>query len=140
MLLSLAALPPRGPWEEAQAPLLGITPIIASIKTHYGVSYAPNTRETIRDEAVKFFVESGLLLRNPDQPDRPTNSGKTVYQLEPRTLALLRTYGTEMWSAHLAAYLKARAAIQAELRRQRIASRVPVALPDGRRLTLSAGV
>lgn len=139
VLLSLAGLPPRRPWAEASAPLLGITPIIESIATHYGTRYAPNTRETIRDEAVKFFAEAGLLLRNPDRPDRPTNSGKTVYQLEPRALALLQSHDTPAWPKHLAAYLAARSSIQAELGRLRTLSRVPVTLPDGRQLTLSAG-
>jgi hypothetical protein len=37
----------------------------------------PNTRETIRDEAVKYFADAGMLIRNPDNPARPTNSGKT---------------------------------------------------------------
>jgi hypothetical protein len=139
VLLALAALPPRRPWAEATAPLLGITPIIESIATHYGVRYAPNTRETIRDEAVKFFAEAGLLLRNPDQPSRPTNSGNTAYQLEPHALALLKMYGRPEWSDYLANYLKARTSIQAELQRTRTAARVPVTLPDGRKLTLSAG-
>ena len=139
VFLSLAALPPRKPWAEAEAPLLGITPIIESSGRHYGVLFKPNTRETIRDEAVKFFAEAGLLLRNPDKPDRPTNSANTVYQLEPHALALLRTHGTPAWPAKLDAYLKARASIQAELQRQRTSARVPVTLPDGRQLTLSAG-
>jgi len=139
VLLALAGLPPRRPWAEASAPLLGVTPIIESIATHYGVRYAPNTRETIRDEAVKFFAEAGLLLRNPDHPTRPTNSGNTVYQLESHALALLQTYSRPEWSGHLATYLKARAAIQDELQRKRTAARVPVNLPDGRQLTLSAG-
>ena len=56
--------------------------------------YAPNTRETIRDEAVKYFVESGLLLRNPDDQARPTNSGKTVYQVEAHALEMIRTFDT----------------------------------------------
>src|SRR2546430_4999381 len=81
-LLDLAA---NVPWSAASNPLRGITPIIEFIAKTYGVRYAPNTRETIRDEAVKYFVETGLLLRNPDNPSRPTNSGKTVYQVEPRS-------------------------------------------------------
>ena len=82
-LLALLDLQPDASWAEAQAPLRGITPVIDFIADAYGVRYAPNTRETIRDDAVKFFVEEGLLLRNPDDPKRPTNSGKTVYQIEP---------------------------------------------------------
>ena len=70
-LLALLDLQPDTAWTEAQAPLCGITPIIDFIAAAYGVRYAPNTRETIRDDAVKFFVEEGLLLRNPDQPRNP---------------------------------------------------------------------
>jgi len=67
-LLALLDLQPDAPWADAQAPLCGITPIIDFIADAYGNRYAPNTRETIRDDAVKFFVEEGLLLRNPDDP------------------------------------------------------------------------
>ncbi len=139
VLLALADLKPRQLWSEASAPLRGITPIIAFISRHYGINYAPNTRETIRDEAVKFFAESGLLLRNPDQPDRATNSGKTVYQIEPTALALFQNLGSDLWPKQLAAYLKQGASIRAEIQSARSLSRVPVTLPDGRTLTLSAG-
>jgi hypothetical protein len=139
VLLALVDLKPKQPWLEAAAPLRGITPVIAFIAQHYGVRYAPNTRETIRDEAVKFFAESGLLLRNPDQPDRPTNSGKTVYQIEPAALALLRSHGSDSWPLLLAAYLNESESIRAEIQRGRNLHRVPVMLPDGKTLTLSAG-
>jgi len=89
VLLALLDLKPGQAWADAAPPLRGITPIIGFISECYGINYAPNTRETIRDEAVKFFAEAGVLLRNPDDPARPTNSGKTVYQIEPTALALL---------------------------------------------------
>src|SRR5580693_3345939 len=97
-LLAILDLRPDVPWAEAQAPLRGITPVIDFVAKVFGVRYAPNTRETIRDDAVKFFVEAGLLLRNPDDPNRPTNSMKTVYQIEPSALALLRKVGTKGWN------------------------------------------
>jgi hypothetical protein len=99
--LALIDLAANAPWSAASNPLRGITPVIESIAKAYGVRYAPNTRETIRDEAVKYFVEAGLLLRNPDNPNRPTNSGQTVYQVEPIALALVRTFGTKPWPAQL---------------------------------------
>ena len=138
-LLALLDLQPDAPWAEAQAPLRGITPIIDFIASAYSVRYAPNTRETIRDDAVKFFVEEGLLLRNPDDPDRPTNSGKTVYQIEPTALALLRTFGTLEWTAGLRDYLTSREAIKNEIARKRNLNRVPVTLPDGSQVALSPG-
>ena len=139
VLLALLDLKPGQLWSESEAPLRGITPIIGFISDHYGINYAPNTRETIRDEAVKFFAEAGLLLRNPDDASRPTNSGKTVYQVEPAALTLFQTHGSENWPAALAAYLKKSAAIRAEIQRQRTLTRVPVTLPNGQKVTLSAG-
>jgi hypothetical protein len=138
-LLALLDLRPDVPWAEAQAPLRGITPVIEFIAEAYGVRYAPNTRETIRDDAVKFFVEAGLLLRNPDEPNRPTNSGNTVYQIEPSSLALLRTVGTPQWAPALHQYLASLESIKHEIARKRDLARVPVTLPDGSKVALSPG-
>jgi hypothetical protein len=138
-LLALLDLRPDVPWEDAQAPLRGVTPAIQFIAEAYRVRYAPNTRETIRDDAVKFFVEAGLLLRNPDDPNRPTNSGKTVYQIEPSALALIRTFETKKWARALEKYLARRETLKAELARKRNLARVPVTLPDGSKVALSPG-
>lgn len=137
--LACLDLSPAKSWRGASNPLVGITPMIEFIGRHYGQRYAPNTRETIRDEAVKHFVEAGLLLRNPDDPKRPTNSGKTVYQVEPTALELARCYGTLEWPRRLAAYLKSRQRIIEELRRKRELSRIPVRLPSGKTVSISPG-
>jgi len=138
-LLALLDLQPDAPWANAQAPLCGITPIIDFISEAYGVRYAPNTRETIRDDSVKFFVEEGLLLRNPDDLNRPTNSGKTVYQIEPTALALLRKFGSLEWTPTLQRYLISRVALKHEIARKRVLARVSVVLPDGSQVALSPG-
>jgi hypothetical protein len=135
-LLDLAA---NVPWSAASNPLRGITPIIGFIAKAYGVRYAPNTRETIRDEAVKYFVEAGLLLRNPDNPNRPTNSGRTVYQVEPTALALVRTFGTKTWATQLKEYLANRAKIRKTIERERNLARIPVKLSSGETVTISPG-
>lgn len=138
-LLALLDLRPDVPWAEAQMPLCGITPIIGFVEKAYGKRYAPNTRETIRDDAVKFFVEAGLLLLNPDDPNRPTNSMNTVYQIEPSALAMLRKVGTSRWASALKAYLASRESIKDEISRKRTLARVPVTLPDGSQVALSPG-
>ena len=117
--LALLDLASDAPWSAAFNPLRGITPIIEFIAKTYGVRYAPNTRETIRDEAVKYFVETGLLLRNPDNPSRPTNSGQTVYQVESTALSLLRTFGTKSWPTQLKEYLANRAKTRRAVERER---------------------
>jgi hypothetical protein len=138
-LLALLNLKPSQSWSEAAEPLRGITPIIDFVAREYGVRYAPNTRETIRDEAVKYFVEAGMLIRNPDNPNRPTNSGKTVYQIEPTALELFRSFGFLEWSGKLRSYLAARERIREELLRERKLSRIPVRLPSGETVTISPG-
>jgi hypothetical protein len=138
-LLAMTNLRPDVPWEDAEAPLLGITPIIDFIAAAYGIRYAPNTRETFRDEVVKYFVEAGLLLRNPDDPNRPTNSGKTVYQIEPSALTLIRKVGSLGWNPALRKYLHSREGLKHEISRKRNLARVPVTLPDGTKVALSPG-
>lgn len=138
-MLALLDLGPSQAWDNAQAPLRGITPIIDFVAGKYGVRYAPNTRETIRDEAVKYFVEEGLLVKNPDAPHLPTNSGKTVYQIEPTALNLCKTFRTTKWNPELQRYLVARDEIKRELQRARDIARIPVRLPSGNEITLSPG-
>lgn len=137
--LALLDLKPRQPWAEAAEPLRGITPIIDFVADAYGVRYAPNTRETIRDEAVKYFAEAGMLIRNPDDPNRPTNSGKTVYRIERTALELFRSFGSLEWGGKLEAYLSERGRIRKELLRERKLSRIPVRLPSGDTVTISPG-
>ena len=132
-------LRPAQPWSSAGDPCRGITPIIKFIAAEYGVRYAPNTRETIRDEAVKFFVEFGMLIRNPDDPGRAVNSGNTVYQVEPEALALFKTFGTPRWPTSLNKYLRGRDRILKTLGRDRKLKRVPVTLPSGKQVTISPG-
>jgi hypothetical protein len=139
VLLAMLDLGPYDPWGNADSPLRGITPIIDFVAEKYRTRYAPNTRETIRDEAVKYFVEEGLLAKNPDEPGRPTNSGKTVYQIEPTALRLCRAFKTNTWGVSLQRYLAAKEEIKRELQRARDIARIPVRLPTGKEITLSPG-
>ena len=96
-LLALLDLRPSRSWPNAAAPLAGITPIMNWISAHYGKTYAPNTRETVRRQTMHQFVQAGLALYNPDDPSRPVNSPRAVYQISPEALALIREYGTVAW-------------------------------------------
>lgn len=137
--LALLDLKPFQPWSEASAPLRGIAQIIEFIRIEYGLGYAPNTRESIRDDAVKYFVEYGIVVRNPDAPGRPTTSGKTVYQIEPHAMALFRGFGSSDWGANSVFYLSGVGKIRQELDRGRSYVRVPVKLPSGEIVELSPG-
>ncbi len=94
-LLALLDLKSDQQWSEAESPLRGITQMMNFFDQYYGKKYAPNSRETVRRQTVHQFLDAGLIVGNPDNPNRPINSGQTVYQIEPSVLELLRKYDTE---------------------------------------------
>lgn len=87
-LLALLNLTKKKSWNEAKKPLMGITPMMEFALKAYRRKYAPNTRETFRRQTMHQVVAAGIALYNPDDPGRPVNSPKAVYQIEPGTLGL----------------------------------------------------
>lgn len=138
-LLALLNLTPDKPWAKAVNPLVGITPIMDWAREHYGKEYAPNTRETFRRQTMHQFCDAGLALYNPDKPDRPVNSPKAVYQVEPAALTLLRSFGTPAWHDNLAAYLAVRQTLVAQYAKEREQNRIAVEIVPGKEITLSPG-
>jgi hypothetical protein len=138
-LLALLNLTPGKPWSQAENPLIGITPIMDWAREHYGKEYAPNTRETFRRQTMHQFCDAGVALYNPDKPDRPVNSPKAVYQVEPGALKVLRSFGTERWHDNLTAYLAERETLVAKYAKEREQNRIPVEIAPGKEITLSPG-
>ncbi|MBI3770559.1 MAG: Eco57I restriction-modification methylase domain-containing protein [Deltaproteobacteria bacterium] len=139
VLLALLGMTPRASWRRAADPLLGVTEIMERIRDQFGKTYAPNTRETVRRFTIHQFVQMGLVLANPDERERPINSPNNRYQVEPTTLKLLRSFEGPEWDVNLAAYRVTAAALTSLHQRERRMAVVPVKLPDGRRLKLTAG-
>ncbi len=138
-LLALLNLTPGKAWADAEASLIGITPIMAWVREHYDKDYAPNTRETVRRQTMHQFCAAGIVLYNPDQPDRPVNSPKAVYQIESGALSLARTFGTPLWHDALTAYLAQQETLVDRYAKEREQRRVPVEIAPGKRITLSPG-
>lgn len=138
-LLALLNLTPGKVWADAENPLMGITPIMDWVREHYSKEYAPNTRETFRRQTMHQFCDAGIALYNPDKPNRPVNSPKAVYQIEPAALALLRTFGTPAWHDSLTAYLAERETLVARYAKEREQNRIPVEIAPGKKITLSPG-
>ena len=138
-LLALVDLRPGRAWKSADAPLMGITPLMDWIRVHYARTYAPNTRETIRRQTMHQFVQANLALHNPDDPLRPVNSPRAVYQVSPDALALLRLHGTAAWDVALPRYLKQWKTLAGRYARERKMNRIPVVIAAGTSIHLSPG-
>lgn len=138
-LLGLLDLAPAAPWASACSPLRGVTELIAWMAANYGKKYAPNTRETIRRSTLHQFVEMGIVLLNPDDPARPTNSPKNVYQIESGALELIQCFGTDDWDSAIGMYLASSEGVNRLREKARAMEKVPVTLPDGETLELTPG-
>jgi BsuBI/PstI restriction endonuclease domain/BsuBI/PstI restriction endonuclease HTH domain len=138
-LLALLNLTKGKSWAKAENPLVGITPMMEFARNHYAKQYAPNTRETFRRQTMHQLVAAGIALYNPDNPTRPVNSPKAVYQIEADTLTLLRSFGTSAWNKNLETYLKTRQTLTARYAKEREMQKLPVKLATGERIRLSPG-
>lgn len=139
-LLAICDLEPKDKWADANAPLIGITPIIEFAAKHYmDEPYAPNTRETIRRQSMHQFCDAGIALYNPDDPRRPVNSPKAVYQLSPEALSLMRAFGSDKWREALALFKTQRRSLVERYARARDMAHIPLKLTNGRTVKLSPG-
>jgi adenine-specific DNA-methyltransferase len=138
-LLSLLNIKPDTLWKDASPNLIGITEMMTFFKDYYGINYAPNTRETVRRQTVHQFIQIGLVIPNPDMPLRPINSPNTRYQIEPGAIKLIQSYGSVDWDGNYRQYMKTSTEIARLQLRERAMTLIPVTMPDGVELTLTAG-
>ena len=138
-LLALAGIRPNASWRKVSRPLMRVWDIMGFMRDHYGKDYAANSRETIRRQTIHQFEQARIVNRNPDDPTRPTNSGKTVYQLTHEVVPLLRAYKTPAFDGLLRSFVARFSSLQESYRRSREGLRVPLTLPDGSVVYLSPG-
>ncbi len=69
-LLALCGLTPNEPWSDTSRKRCTVTKSIMShVKDHYGIEYAPNTRETFRRQVLHQFIQGRVADYNPFEPD-----------------------------------------------------------------------
>jgi hypothetical protein len=138
-LLALLDLTPSRAWKDAQSPCIGIRGVLDFARNEYKVQYAENTRESLRRQTMHQFLQAQLALYNPDDPARPVNSPKAVYQIAPAALELLRDFGTRQWGEKLARYLVTYTPLAGKFGKEREMVKVPVTLAEGKQVRLSPG-
>ena len=138
-LLALLNLPPELDWSQISSPMIGVTPIMNWCAKYYGKDYAPNTRETFRRQTLHQFIEAGICLYNPDDPERAVNSPKACYQIAPEVFELLRCYGTDNWNKNLKNWLKQQGTLVDIYSKERDIAKIPLVIADGSIIKLSPG-
>ena len=101
VILAMAGIKPEMPWNEATNEWIRIHDIIQFANTYYGTSYAENSRETFRKQALHRFRTAALVEDN----GKATNSPNYRYRLTDETLQLIRNLDTSEWNKHLKLFL-----------------------------------
>jgi hypothetical protein len=138
-LLALAKLGPDDAWAKVQRPLLRIWDIMGFMWDVHGKDYAANSRETIRRQTIHQFEQARIVDRNPDDPDRPTNSGKTVYVLTEEAAEVLKAYRKPAFKKAIKQFIEQFGSLKTAYEKVRETHRIPLLLPDGVTVYLSPG-
>lgn len=137
-LLVLAQISEGDAWTQAQSATMRIHDILIAMRERYQRDYAENTRETIRRQVIHQFEQAGLVLRNPDMPDLPTNSPRTHYRLSEPFLALIQQFESPTWETALAQFLDSQPALATRYQQTRERVLIPLQF-QGQAFRLSPG-
>jgi len=138
-LLAILNMRPETGWEALQKPLIGITPIMDWCQKFYGKTYAPNTRETFRRQTMHQFVDAGIAIYNPDEPNRPVNSPKACYQVSPEAFDIISTFGSGSWKKTLTTFLKQKETLSQRYAMAREMKMIPVEVAKNKEIKLTPG-
>lgn len=106
---------------------------------NYGETISLSSYDDIRRHDLLLPIEQMIVLRSASIESQATNNPSRGYALSPSFASLLKDFGTDNWEKHLETFKKETKALKEELERKRALEKIPVILPDGVELQLSAG-
>lgn len=102
VLLAMAGIKQDTLWKDARNEWIRIHDIIQFANTYYGSTYAENSRETFRKQALHHFRNAALVEDN----GKATNSPNYRYRLTEETLQVIRVFQTLEWQKSMNRFLK----------------------------------
>ena len=145
VILALGRVRPTGSlsdatgWGTPGVGIQGSRALIGVVNRDWDENISSGSYDEIRRRCVKFLVEAGVALKDPDNPTRAPNSPATGYALSEHFVALLHAHGTPEWAARLDGFKALAGSLREKFRQERAMELVPVTLPDGTALELSPG-
>lgn len=113
--------------------------IIQFMNEHYGENISPGSYDDIRRKDLLLLVQSGIVINSSALDEQATNNPMRGYSVSSAFAVLLRSYGTLAWAVELDKYKIEIRNLQEELAHKREMEKIPVRLPSGASLNLSAG-
>lgn len=134
VILALSDVKPTDNWSQATNEWHRIHDIIVYTGENYGVTYAENSRETFRKQAIHHFRNAALIEDN----GKATNSPLYRYRLTDETLVLVRSIGTDTWKEKLELFKEAHSSLISLYASKKKMTKMPVKI-NGKDFTFSAG-
>ena len=102
VILAMADIKKNDEWANATNKWIRIHDVIAFIRDFYEVSYAENSRETFRKQAMHHFRNAAFIEDN----GKATNSSNYRYRLTDEMLLLVKTFQSNQWEEQKNNFLK----------------------------------
>ena len=113
--------------------------IINYENANYGENISSGSYDDIRRKDLLMPVQAQIVLNSSAFDSQATNNPTRGYALNPLFASLIRTFGTNEWEKSLNEYRSKAKLLRDELERRRNMEKIPVKLPSGVELELSAG-
>lgn len=133
-LLAMANLKKQSQWKTATNVWIRIYDIIVFIKENYGISYAENSRETFRKQAIHHFRNAAFIEDN----GVATNSPNYRYRLTEEMLVVIRSHGDPSYAEILVSFIREHGTLISLYERKRSLHKIPVKI-NGKKFTFSPG-
>ena len=102
VLLAMANLTEAEAWGSATNNWIRIHDVIAFANSNYGTTYAENSRETFRKQAMHHFRNAAFIEDN----GKATNSPNYRYRLTDEMLHLIQSFDTANWERCLQCFME----------------------------------
>lgn len=134
VLLAMANILEENEWENANNSWIRIHDVIAFSNANYGTTYAENSRETFRKQAMHHFRNAAFIEDN----GKATNSPNYRYRLTDEMLKVIKSFNTEQWADNLAIFQQNHDSLVQLYASKRIRRKMPVMI-NGEDFTFSPG-
>jgi len=133
-LLAMAKITENQLWSSATNDWIRIHDIIAFANRNYGTTYAENSRETFRKQAMHHFRNAAFIEDN----GKATNSPNYRYRLTNEMLRLIQNFGTGDWSTEWSQFMTNHDSLIDLYASKRNIKKMPVKI-NGKDFTFSPG-
>ena len=145
-LLAVADIKPSSKWMDAKIHddgngyALRTRDIINFWNTFYKLNLSLGSYDDVRRKNLVYLVEAGLVLRSANDPDANTNNPTRRYAISQVGVDILHRFGEPRWEEYMDQFKARCGDLRQKLQRNRPRAMIPVKLPNGQELALTAGL